>query len=246
MPSHSEKQRRFFGLVRAVQKGEKPSHEVSPEIRKVAGSISAKDAGDFATSVAELKMKKAVLSILKDCREPMYLNEEGESQASIDPIASSFHVKEDWATYIKPYIGQPFSSKDLEAIQNFKDKHATTITRTELWYKTTDSFSVSKTTVIKKMKDSGQLSFTAFQKQERPDPSKDKEDDAANSLNAALAPTAPQPAGQPPAEDDTTSPESKEDEKDEKDDIMVIKSILFKDDIKGAAILIEFLKKLEL
>ncbi len=249
MPSHSEKQRRFFGLVRAVQKGEKASHEVSPEVRKVAGSISAKDAGDFASSIAELKIKKAVLSILKDCREPMYLNEEGESQASIDPIASSFHIKEDWATYIKPYIGQPFSSKELEAIQNFKDKHATTITRTEIWYKTTDTFSISKTTVIKKMKDGGQLSFTAFQKQERPDPSKDQEDDAANNLANTLAATMPvqaQPAGGQPPTDDTTAPNSKEDEKGEKDDIMVIKSILFKDDIKGAAILIEFLKKLEL
>lgn len=243
MPSHSEKQRHFFGLVRAVQKGEKPAHEVSPEVRKVAGSISAKDAGDFASSIAELKIKKAVLSILKDCREPMYLNEEGESQASIEAVASTFHVKKDWATYIKPYIGQPFSSKDLEAIQNFKDKHATTITRTELWYQTTDSFNVNKTTVIKKMKDGGQLSFTAFQKQERPDPSKDQEDDVTNSLTAALAPVQPA-AGQQP--DDTTSPDSKEDEKDEKDDIMVTKSILFKDDIKGAAILIEFLKKLEL
>lgn len=235
MPSHSEKQRKFFGLVKAVQKGERPSHEVSPEIRKIAQSISAKDAGDFASSIAELKIKKAVLSILKDCREPMYLNEEDESQANIEPVASSFHVKEVWATYIKPYIGQPFSTKDLDAIQNFKDKHATTITRTEVWYNTTDSFSISKTTVIKKMKDSGQLSFTAFQKQERPDPNKDKEDTQTPSL-----PTQSTPSGET---DDTIG--NKKDEND-KDDIMVIKSILFKDDIKGAAILIEFLKKLEL
>lgn len=246
MPSKSEKQRRFFDLVKAVQKGEKKAHEVSPEVRKVANSISVKDAGDFASSVAELKIKKAVLSVLKDCREPMYLNEIDEESDSIDPIASTFHVKEDWSIYIKSYIGQPFSQKDLEAVDNFKEKHPTTIARTEIWYKTSDTFSVSITTVIKKMKDSGQFSFTAFQKNEKPDPNdknQDKNglDDLGQSPMGQMTPTNDSSV-------DTSSQEqqNKKDENDNKEDIIITKSILFKDDIKGAAILIEFLKKLEL
>ena len=52
-----------------------------------------------------------------------------------------------------------------------------------------------------------------------------------------LPPGSPTP---PPTE----TPEKQEEK--EKDDIIVTKSVLFKDDIKGAAILIEFLKKLDL
>ena len=68
MPSSSKKQQRFFGLVRAVQKGEKSPHEVSPELRKVASTITDKDASDFASATSEVKIanKKAILAILKD------------------------------------------------------------------------------------------------------------------------------------------------------------------------------------
>ena len=41
----SKKQQRFFGMVRAAQKGEGAA---SPEVAKVAGEISKKDAKDFA------------------------------------------------------------------------------------------------------------------------------------------------------------------------------------------------------
>ena len=41
----SKKQQRFFGMVRAAQKGEGAT---SPEVAKVAGEISKKDAKDFA------------------------------------------------------------------------------------------------------------------------------------------------------------------------------------------------------
>ena len=43
----SKKQQRFFGMVRAAQKGE---GSASPEVAKVAGEISKKDAKDFAST----------------------------------------------------------------------------------------------------------------------------------------------------------------------------------------------------
>jgi len=43
----SKKQQRFFGMVRAAQKGEGSS---SPEVAKVASEISKKDAKDFAST----------------------------------------------------------------------------------------------------------------------------------------------------------------------------------------------------
>ena len=54
----SKKQQRFFGMVRAAQKGEGAT---SPEVAKVAGEISKKDAKDFAkTKHKGLPEKKKV------------------------------------------------------------------------------------------------------------------------------------------------------------------------------------------
>ena len=61
----SKKQQRFFGMVRAAQKGEGAA---SPEVAKVAGEISKKDAKDFAKTkhkgLPEKKeVKEATISI---------------------------------------------------------------------------------------------------------------------------------------------------------------------------------------
>src|SRR5579862_3056238 len=173
MPAKSEKQRRFFQAV----KGAKHNPHAPENLRKVADSMSDNDIDDFIKCESELKTKKAILSVLKDIVEPMYLQESDEGQQDIEAVANTFHVKADWATYIKPYVGQPFTPKELEALDNFKEKKPTTIARTEIWYNTTDDFSISKTAVIKKMKDSGQFSYTCFQKQERPTPDDEKQAD---------------------------------------------------------------------
>ena len=264
MPSSSKKQQRFFQAV----KGAKHDPNAPSHLKKVANSMSDSDIDAFANHLAEFKLKKAMVSILKDIREPMYLNEEGEEQESIDPIANEFHVKADWAIYIKPFVGQPFSPKELESLGNFKDKQPITTARTEIWYKSKDTFGISHTTVIRKMKDSGQFSFTAFQKQEKPEsPDEKAKKDQENQMNAGtsgnlgVAPTSPTPplggppeaplgapppgAAIPPTTEPASAVQQKKDE-EEKEDIIVTKSILFKDDIKGAAILVEFLKKLDL
>jgi len=246
MPAKSEKQRRFFQAV----KGAKHNPSAPQHLRKVADSMSDKDIDDFIKCESEFKTKKAILSVLKDIVEPMYLNEGDEGQQDIDAVANTFNVKADWATYIKPYIGQPFSQKELEALDNFKEKKPTTIARTEIWYNTTDSFNISHTTVIKKMKDSGQFSYTSFSKQESPTPDEEKSADDQSSTDMGMNAGGPtdEPQGQLPPEAPTppsTETPAKQEEK-EKDNIIVTKSVLFKDDIKGAAILIEFLKKLDL
>ena len=56
MPAVSKKQQRFFGMVRAAQKGEGAA---SPEVAKVASEIKKKDAKDFASTKHKgLPMKK--------------------------------------------------------------------------------------------------------------------------------------------------------------------------------------------
>ena len=241
MPSISKKQQNFF---RAVKRAKHDPNYGDERLKKVANSMPDKDIDAFANNLAELKTKKAMLSILKDIVEPMYLNEDVDGESDVEPISNTFHVKGEWSKYIKPFVGQPLSQKELEALQNFKEKQPTTVARTEIWYNSTDPFGISKTCVIKKMKDSGQFSFTAFQKQEKPNPEEEKgaEDmeGGMDSMNSGGSPNSPEQ----PTPPSTETPEKEESA--EKDDIIVTKSILFKDDIKGAAILVDFLKKLDL
>lgn len=227
MPSHSEKQRRFFGLVRAVQKGEKSPHEVSPSLRKVAKSISAKDASDFASSVAETKQKKMILSILKEIQEPMYLNE-----VEINPVAKTFTQKGEFEQYVRKFLGQQLSPKESEAINTFEKNKPTKIDRTEIRYETTDNFNHSTTTVIKKLREGNQFVFTAFTKHSN-----------IKSEEELEKPTE-KPEGVPDQSPNTTEPSASE--KPELEDIIVTKSQSFNDEIKGGAILAEFLKKLDL
>ena len=60
MPAVSKKQQRFFGMVRAAQKGE--LEDPSPEVADVANDISVKDAKKFAKTkhkgLPEKKMQK--------------------------------------------------------------------------------------------------------------------------------------------------------------------------------------------
>ena len=67
MPAVSKKQQRFFGMVRAAQKGEGVA---SPEVAKVADEISNKDAKKFAKTkhkgLPEKKeMKESVLDVVR-------------------------------------------------------------------------------------------------------------------------------------------------------------------------------------
>lgn len=50
MPSKSKNQQQFFGMVRALQKGELSPDEVSPEVRKAAKTMKKKDVKDFAST----------------------------------------------------------------------------------------------------------------------------------------------------------------------------------------------------
>jgi len=276
MPSVSSKQQRFF---RAVKRTKHDPNYGDVSLRKVADSMTDSDIDDFANYLKEFKNKKALLSVLKDCREPNYLQESDEEGEGIEPVSTTFHVKEDWSNYIKPYVGQPFSPKELEALNNFEKKESLTIARTEIWCKSSDDFNVSKTTVIKKMMDSGQFSYNSFQKNEKPKSPEEQEQekqkqqatagaespagDLGGDLGGGLGglggpPTGPSPlggpesspmgGGTPPEEPSTPSggEDTPEEKEKEKEDIIVTKSVLFKDNIKGAAILIEFLKKLNL
>jgi hypothetical protein len=242
MPSKSERQQRFF---KAVQHAKHDPNYGDARLRKVASSMSAKDINDFANQLAELRTKKAMLGILKDIVEPMYLQEEEgiTGQTPVDPVTTTFHVEAPWDKYVKAYVGQPLLPKEVDAIHNYKEKQPTTIARTEVWYNTSDAMSGNKTTVIKKMKDGAQFSFNAFQKEDS------VQKDAADQQSEPAAPMNPLPPMNQtaPVGNPGENPEQQNQKNEEqKNDIIVTKSILFKDEIQGAGILISFLKELDL
>ena len=80
MPAVSKKQQRFFGMVRAAQKGE--LENPSPEVADVANDISVKDAKKFAkTKHKGLPEKKEV-------------NEEGSYKDFMKSVQASKERKE--------------------------------------------------------------------------------------------------------------------------------------------------------
>ena len=257
MPSKSKKQQRFFFAVKSAKHNPNaPAH-----LRKVADSMSEKDIDDFTKGISEFKTKKAILSVLKEIQSPIPLREGDEGENSIEAVADQWPEQKDWAVYIRSYVGQPLSDMELNALDTFKKqggKPPTTLARTEIWYKGVDKMGKSTTSVIKKMKDSNQFSYLACQlqdKQKDPTSSQSQGMNAGDESNNEL-PSLEEADGMAPDpsnndESDPTSGETSYQQKEkeiesEKENIIVTKSILFKDDIKGAAILIEFLKKLNL
>jgi len=325
MPSKSKRQQRFFYAVKRAK--HEPGYGDS-KLHKVANSMTDKDIDDFTKSIAELKVKKALLGVLRDIKEPIYGTlEEGDT----DVVVKEFNVEGKFEDYVKRYIGQSLSEKEMEAVNTFQEVKPTKIERNQIRYETTDTFKNSTTTVIKKLKEGGAFVFVAFTKYskaekpgsqqqqpndmggmgggfgglgnpmfetDQPTPSNDmsvptnsdfasgtapyeetfkqkyipkKESQSylnwpeSKPLNEALpgdplAPTSPLPptggmgAPAPGAGPLTTTapmngtPKSPDEKKKEMgiDDILVRKSTTYNDDIKGGAILAEFLKKLDL
>jgi len=81
----SKKQQRFFGMVRAAQKGEGAA---SPEVAKVAGEISNKDAKDFAKTkhkgLPEKKKMKEETSTYEKLKKKIGSKEKHDKAVTVD------------------------------------------------------------------------------------------------------------------------------------------------------------------
>ena len=67
MPAKSKAQQKFFGMVRSYQTGD--MKDASPAIKKVAKSISKKDAEDFASTKHKglpKKVRQEIIEILQE------------------------------------------------------------------------------------------------------------------------------------------------------------------------------------
>jgi hypothetical protein len=251
MPAKSQKQRRFFGLVRAVQKGEKKPAEVSRSLRKAAKKISPKSAEDFASTKEKglpLKLKMEMLGLLKEFQEPMML-QEGQT----NPIAKEFTAQGDYDQYVDKFVGQPLSMKELESVNNYSEVKVKPLQKTlppgstnkeeeavrEIVYETSDQFNNNTTTTIKKLREGSamQYSYTAFTKYTQTKPEETPPEET---------PAPPDEPGQPGAEQPGQPATPGAGPEKPGEDIIVAKSISFADDIGGSKILADFLRKLDL
>ena len=121
--SVSKKQQRFFGMVRAAQKGEGVA---SPEVAKVAGEISKKDAKDFAkTKHKGLPEKKKVDEGVMDVvRRYSKKKEERKPQKAMD-AGARLRRKKQRQEYAAKVSGSedlvPDNIRDHKTWDNFKN-----------------------------------------------------------------------------------------------------------------------------
>lgn len=239
MPAKSEKQRRFFYLVKAVQKGKVPPKRVGSKVSKAASSMSAKDVEDF-THGKNLPKKKLeeIIGMLKnlsatdeipsiqdpvtDLRtnstgmnttDSMALENQVDdpTQTEQNPIAKTFNQKGNFEEYVGKFSGLELKPKELESITNYSNAKPTKMDKFLIRYESSDDFNNNTITVIKKLREGTDLVFTVFQ-------------------------SSTQQNGMEPQNGEQTG----------ENEIIVTKSRSFVNDIEGGKILADLLQKLDI
>jgi hypothetical protein len=214
MPANSEKQKRFFFLVKGVQAGKISPKRVGSKVTKAAKGMSTKDVDDFTHSKKLTKEKLSeIIKLLNGLKnedvvspiEPMNLEEDESDQTEKNPIAKTFQQKGNFDQYIQQFSGLEMKPKEMESISNYTKTKPTKQDKFFVRYESTDDFNNNTITVIKKLREGNDLVFTAFQ-------SNSSQNDDPNTQN----------------------------------DIVVNKSISFKDEIEGGNVLSNMLLKLEI
>jgi hypothetical protein len=176
MPSNSKRQKRFFLAVKHAKHN--PGYG-DPRLHKVADSMTDKDIDDFTKHVTEFKVKKAILSVIKDCMEITNLDElfnSGEKADSDETvITKEFTVEGKFEDYVKRFMGQRLSEKELEAVNTFQDKKPKKIESNSIRYEITDQFRNNTTIVVKKLHEGVDFIYVAFVKQIKPGSPEDKQ-----------------------------------------------------------------------
>lgn len=98
MPARSQKQANLFRLVRAIQKGDVSARKASPQVRKMARSISPSSVKHF-TKVKEIINK--------------YLNEAEYSVSKLKKVSNKSFSQE-----LRENVGVPFDTQELLVFQN--------------------------------------------------------------------------------------------------------------------------------
>jgi len=215
-----------------------------------------------------LEQKQRVLKALRSLKEEYTGNVGGETDiANADNlvaedeftsgaternvVAKTFDTKADFDSYVNQRRGIEMTPKEQQAILGWKQAKPTQQDRFFVKYETTDDFGNNDTTVIKKLKDGNQFTWTAFSKHETAEEEGKPEGEEEPSMNEA-APTAPTqpaqstPSNQPAPAPAPAQPAPEDNEVTVEDPIRITKTITFADDSQGANILGDFLRKLDI
>jgi hypothetical protein len=166
MPAKSNKQRRFFYLVKALQKGKVSPAKVGGNVSKVAQSVSPTAVDDFLKECQTTQTVKEMISALKECRTNQRLNETVDvaDDSNVNPIAKRFVQKgKEFEQYIQMFSGLEIKPKEMESINNYSSAKPTKVDKFSIRYESADEFGNSTITVIKKLREGNDLVFTAFE-----------------------------------------------------------------------------------
>jgi len=158
-----------------------------------------------------------------DIANPDYLLEDAPTPQQ-NVVAKTFDTRADFDSYIAQSRGIEMTPKEQQSILAYKNAKPTQQDKFFVKYESTDSFGTNNTTVIKKLKEANQFCWTAFSKHERAEDEGKPEEEK------------PELTEQEPSENEVTV----------SDQIRITKSITFTNDVEGASILIDFLRKLDI
>lgn len=237
MPAKSEAQRRFFYLVKAVQKGRVSPKKVGSKVSKAASSISSKDVDDF-THGKNLPKKKLeeIIGMLKNLsandENPAFQDPvtdlrtvvanpdltlenqlDDPNQEEQNPIAKTFKQQGNFEEYIGKFSGLELKPKEIESVTNYTNAKPTKMDNFLIRYESSDEFSNNTITVIKKLREGTDLVFTVFQS-------------STQQQSIGTEPQKPEETGE--------------------NEIIVTKSRAFVNDIEGGKILADLLQKLDI
>jgi hypothetical protein len=228
------------------------------KITEVKSSLSNKQKQKLIVGLKEWKSKKFANS--KNQKKEM-LSEDKSTER--DVIAKTFIDNGDFDTYVNKNRGIQFSPKELDTISNFKKVVApTSMDKFFVRFETTDDFGNNTTTVVKKFRQGNQFVFSSFTKNDNsiqePDEPEEAEAPEAPPMGAKKQPN-PADKQQMPAAPKPQMPQTNQkpgvgmkpplkegDEQSSNNKITITKTITFLDEITGADVLSDFLRKLDL
>jgi len=169
--------------------------------------------------------KKKLLEFLrKKSSNNVVLLSEGERKV----ISNQFKLSDDFEGYVNKFKGIQLTDKEAVAFDGYKSARPTNKDKFSIRYETSDGFGNNSTYVIKKLKDTasqGSFTFTAFAKHNSDEDTSSGETDLSSPANPN---------------------DSKSNEMPKKDEIIVTKTISFKDDNESSNILADFLNELDI
>ena len=241
MPSRNPSKYMFMYKVYGIQKGIIPRHTTSAKIKKAAKKIHPDSVKEFLIKPSQNlsdDIRYEIISVLKEIREPMSLQEQ---EQSINPIAKTFTKKGDFDQIVNSYRGVQLATKEKQAVHNFMETKPSKMDNFNIVYNTTDDFGNNTDTTIKKLKDAntGNFVWTAITKYSNTN--KQEEPESEEPPAGITPPTSPPEQPQPVQEQDmeTTAPPGE-------DELVFTISAPFKDDAQGSEIIGSFLKELDL